>query len=54
VGVRLDEEAGHARPFVQGVWIHRDRIEVSAELHPIPDRIIGHLDELRAALSEVS
>jgi putative hydrolase of the HAD superfamily len=55
VGDNLYADVGGAQGVgAQGVWIHRDRMEVSQELHPVPDRIIGHLDELRAALSEVS
>ncbi len=36
---------------IHAVWIHRDRVEIH-EGRPQPDRIIGHLPELRAALEE--
>ncbi len=40
---------GAQKAGIHAVWIHRDRMELSAD-HPTPDRAITHLDELVAAL----
>ncbi len=40
---------GAQKVGIHAVWIHRDRMELDAA-HPVPDRAIGKLDELLAAI----
>jgi putative hydrolase of the HAD superfamily len=51
IGDNLYADIGGAQAVgIHGVWIHRDRIELR-DAHPTPDRVIGHLAELRAVLA---
>ncbi len=51
IGDNLFADVGGAQGVgVHGVWIHRDRLKLGDEPRAIPDRVIAHLDELRAAL----
>ena len=52
VGDNLYADIGGAQAVgSQGVWIHRDRLERKPGDGPTPDRVIGHLAELREALA---
>ncbi len=42
--------AGAQAAGIHAAWIHRDRLEMGETPKAIPDRVIAHLDELRAAL----
>ncbi len=42
--------AGAQAAGIHAAWIHRDRLEMGESPKAIPDRVIAHLDELRAAL----
>jgi putative hydrolase of the HAD superfamily len=54
VGDNLYADIGGAQGVgSQGVWIHRDRLERTAGDGPTPDRVIGHLAELREALERL-
>ena len=51
VGDNLYADIGGAQSAgLQATWIHRDRIELKDGAKWIPDRVIAHLPELRAAL----
>lgn len=51
VGDNLYADIGGAQDVgIHAVWIHRDRLELKEGAERVPDRVIGHLDELRAAL----
>ncbi len=51
VGDNLYADVGGAKGAgLHAVWIHRGRLELKQALEPVPDRVIGHLDELRRAL----
>jgi putative hydrolase of the HAD superfamily len=53
VGDNLYADIGGARGVgIHAVWIHRERLELREDLPHVPDRVIGHLHELRAALDE--
>lgn len=53
VGDNLYADIGGAQSVgIHAVWIHRDRLEMKNDGHAIPDRVIGHLAELREALSQ--
>ncbi|MCA9830722.1 MAG: HAD family hydrolase [Dehalococcoidia bacterium] len=53
VGDNLYADIGGAQSVgIHAVWIHRDRLEMKNDGHAVPDRVIGHLAELRDALSE--
>ncbi len=52
VGDNLYADIGGAQKVgVHGVWIHRDRLELRDDHPTRPDRVIGHLQELREALA---
>ena len=52
VGDNLYADIGGAQNAgIHAVWIHRDRLELDEQPSAVPDRVIGHLDELRAALA---
>jgi putative hydrolase of the HAD superfamily len=42
--------AGAQAAGIHATWIHRDRLELGDSPKAIPDRVIAHLPELRAAL----
>jgi putative hydrolase of the HAD superfamily len=51
VGDNLYADIGGARAVgIHAVWIHRERLELREDLPVVPDRVIGHLHELQAAL----
>lgn len=51
VGDNLYADIGGAQSAgIHATWIHRDRLELGDSPKAIPDRVIAHLDELRAAL----
>lgn len=51
VGDNLYADIGGAQSVgIHAAWIHRDRLEMGESPKAIPDRVIAHLDELRAAL----
>ncbi|MFN0094426.1 MAG: HAD family hydrolase [Dehalococcoidia bacterium] len=51
IGDNLYADIGGAQNAgIHAVWIHRDRLEMGDEPHAIPDRVIGHLTDLRDAL----
>ena len=51
VGDNLYADIGGAKAAgLHATWIHRDRLELKDESLPVPDRVIGHLAELREAL----
>ena len=51
VGDNLYADIGGARRAgLHATWIHRDRLELTDDAPAIPDRVIAHLAELRAAL----
>ena len=51
VGDNLYADIGGAQAAgLHATWIHRDRLELKEGGQWIPDRVIGHLPELRAAL----
>lgn len=55
VGDNLYADIGGAQGVgSQGVWIHRDRLERKPGDGPTPDRVIGHLAELREALAALA
>jgi putative hydrolase of the HAD superfamily len=43
--IRGAQQAG-----IHAAWIHRDRLTIGEDAPAKPDRIVGHLDEVRAAL----
>ncbi len=52
VGDNLYADIGGAQAAgLQATWIHRDRLELKQDSRWIPDRVIAHLPELRAALA---
>jgi putative hydrolase of the HAD superfamily len=55
VGDNLYADIGGAHGVgAEGVWIHRDRLEQAPWEGRAPDRVIGHLGELRAALESLA
>ncbi len=51
VGDNLYADIGGAqRAGIHATWIHRDRLEMTEAGPHVPDRVIGHLPELREAL----
>jgi putative hydrolase of the HAD superfamily len=53
VGDNLYADIGGAQGAgIHAVWIHRERLELKDDAPAVPDRVIGHLAELRAALSD--
>jgi len=51
VGDNLYADIGGAkRAGIHATWIHRDRLELEDSPVHVPDRVIGHLAELRVAL----
>lgn len=51
IGDNLYADIGGAQAVgVHAVWIHRDRLELKDGAPAIPDRIIGHLPEIREPL----
>ncbi len=51
VGDNLYADIGGAQAVgIHAVWIHRDRLELKDEPLAVPDRVIGHLAELREGL----
>ena len=51
VGDNLYADIGGAQQAgLHATWIHRDRLELKDSSMPVPDRVIGHLPELRMAL----
>ena len=51
VGDNLYADIGGAqRAGIHATWIHRDRLELKDDAPAVPDRVIGHLADLRAAL----
>lgn len=51
VGDNLYADVGGAKAAgLQGVWIHRERLELREDLEVHPDIVIAHLAELREAL----
>lgn len=51
VGDNLYADIGGAKAVgLHATWIHRDRLELRDDSMPVPDRVIGHLPELREAL----
>jgi FMN phosphatase YigB (HAD superfamily) len=53
VGDNLYADIGGAQAVgIHGVWIHRDRLELHEGAPAVPDRVIGHLADLREALEE--
>jgi putative hydrolase of the HAD superfamily len=53
VGDNLYADIGGAQGAgIHAVWIHRERLELKDDAPAVPDRVIGHLSELRAALDE--
>ena len=51
VGDNLYADVGGAQAVgVHAVWIHRDRLEMKENPDALPDRVVAHLHELRAAL----
>jgi putative hydrolase of the HAD superfamily len=51
VGDNLYADIGGAQAAgLHATWIHRDRLELKDDVSWIPDRVIAHLPELRAAL----
>ena len=51
IGDNLYADIGGAQAAgIHAVWIHRDRLELGEAPHAVPDRVIGHLSELRAQL----
>ncbi len=52
VGDNLYADIGGAKSAgLEATWIHRDRLELKESALPVPDRVIGHLAELREALN---
>jgi putative hydrolase of the HAD superfamily len=51
VGDNLYADIGGAQQCgIHAVWIHRERLELKDDAPAVPDRVIGHLRELREAL----
>lgn len=51
IGDNLYADIGGARSAgLYATWIHRDRLELQPDPPALPDRVIGHLAELREAL----
>ena len=51
IGDNLYADVGGAQGAgIHATWIHRDRLELDAEIPHVPDRVIGHLAELREPL----
>jgi putative hydrolase of the HAD superfamily len=51
IGDNLYADIGGAQGAgIHAVWIHRDRLELGEDAKAIPDRVIGHLHEIRAEL----
>ena len=51
VGDNLYADIGGAQAVgIHAVWIHRERLEMKDDAPAVPDRVIGHLTELREAL----
>jgi putative hydrolase of the HAD superfamily len=51
IGDNLYADIGGAQGVgIHAVWIHRERLELGEAPHAVPDRVIGHLAELREAL----
>jgi len=53
VGDNLYADIGGAKNAgLHAVWIHRERLEMQEDVVVMPDRVIGHLAELRASLAD--
>jgi putative hydrolase of the HAD superfamily len=53
VGDNLYADIGGAQAAgIHAVWIHRERLELKEDAPVVPDRVIGHLKELREALTD--